>query len=176
MDDNMTKLPGLPKGFRWVREPELRVITPVGWRIEKVVRKRIPRAVGAPVKRDGGWLTRYHEYLKTLKEGGEVGRFYPWEGGQVPPRGIQDVLLGDKRWVWLPTYGGVIRLADGPSDVFERSPADFKAGEFYLSGARCRIPGFATAQHDMWPDRVVVRLPDGIQSIADRAGVEGGGE
>lgn len=151
-----------------MREPSLRVITPLGWRVEKVRRRRMRVGEGRPSGQTQVWLEKFEGMLRVLREGGEVGVFYPWGSGSFPPREMAREFLEDKRWLWLPTYGGFIRLGDGPIERGSKPLMDFRPGEFFLTLERVRMPGFSSFDHVGWGRRVCVRIPDGLVTLSDK--------
>lgn len=162
-----------------MREPGLRVITPVGWRVEKVRRRRIPTTGRTQPSKTAEWLDRLQAMAKVLASGGEIGKFYAWGGGNYPPRELARLALNDKRWIWLPTYGGFLRLADEPVWEHSKPWSQFGPGEFFLSIERNRMPGFCCFEHAGWGKRVNVRMPEGAVSLVDKAAMaraKGGGE
>lgn len=161
---------GLPKGYKLVEDVKLAgYAPPPGFRVERAeVRRRMRespenRVVGIKAGPEYRALLddciRKMRAVEGLGEAG-VGSFVWYARTGRQPTLLAELYAHDKRWAWIPSLGGYVRLAPEESDPL-RPLMDFKAGEFVGCTNRGRIPGFASVTHPGFDTpRIRVRLPE----------------
>jgi hypothetical protein len=172
---------GLPKGYTLVEDVRLAgYTTPPGFRVERNDTRRRMRA--SPENRVVGIKAgpEYRRALDTciarmkavegLGEAG-VGSFVWYAKTGAQPSLLAEVYARDRRWAWIPSLGGYVRLAAEESEPL-RPLMDFKAGEFAGCTNRGRTPGFASVTHlGFDTPRIRVRLPEPEVIWAARSGL-----
>jgi hypothetical protein len=154
--------------------------TPPGFRVERNDTRRRMRA--SPENRVVGIKAgpEYRRALDTciarmkavegLGEAG-VGSFVWYAKTGAQPSLLAEVYARDRRWAWIPSLGGYVRLAAEESEPL-RPLMDFKAGEFAGCTNRGRTPGFASVTHlGFDTPRIRVRLPEPEVIDAARSGL-----
>lgn len=161
---------GLPKGYVLVEDARLgKYVTPVGFRVERTYARRRMRAspegrvvgikAGPEYRRALDTCIARMKAVEGLGEAG-VGSFVWYAKTGAQPSLLAEVYARDRRWAWIPSQGGYVRLAPNESPAL-RPLMDFKPGEFAGCTNRGRTPGFASVTHlGFDTPRVRVRLPD----------------
>lgn len=169
-----------PPGYMLVEDPRLGAYqAPPGYRLERNYRKRMGNgyggsALGRGRARSGvGWLEGLKATSARLRaamvDPPEDGEFVWYTSSKVLPR-MLGVVIGEEwsRWVFSPSHGGFLWLAERPS-ALDRM-LEWGAGEWAEDDTTNPVPGYASVFYlARGGKRIRVRVPDGAIKRAARA-------
>lgn len=157
----------VPHGYVMIADPYLGDFQALpGHRLElrsmTKVRSEMVRAQHAPSRRGrrgGDFLQRLSRVSAAVKDDKlPKGSVLAFSTAPRMPAALAAHVGQDRRWAWVPSLGGLIRLADGPCEGVDTCVGDMEAGDFFQDGSKGRIPGFGASQHPQW-GWIKVRLP-----------------
>lgn len=161
--------PTLPKGYKLVKDAKIEgYAAPAGFRVEREeVRRRMREASGTgkgvkagPEYRAAldGCIARMRA-VEALGDAG-VGSFVWYARTGSQPALLAEKYGSDRRWAWIPSQGGYVRLAREEADHL--TPLmDFEPGAFVGCTSQGRVPGFASVIHPGFDTpRIRVRMPE----------------
>ncbi|MCC7375413.1 MAG: hypothetical protein IT581_12230 [Verrucomicrobiales bacterium] len=147
---------GVPEGFMLV--PDERVVgfvTPDGFRLVRATKDALRGAAGGGRKRERAgvnYARRMLEFAEGLKEGDPKGTFYPYGTSTKMPAMLKERVGGLRGFAWLTTLGGMIRIADEPTEGTGHSMdrmARMEPGDWYPDPTPARLPGFCMGENSV---------------------------